>query len=115
ARARSARRTRCTASRAAAKPAAAPQAAGPPTPTRLLGARTRTGKQGLDLERRIVTTLAEVRLWGRAIGAVSVEDAAGTAAFQYTPEFARSGIEVAPLMMPLDERIYAFPTLARET
>ena len=67
------------------------------------------------MERRIVTTLAEVRLWGRTIGAVSVEDAAATAAFQYTPEFARSGIEVALLMMPLDERIYTFPTLARET
>ncbi len=62
-----------------------------------------------------MTTLAEVRLWGRAIGAVSVEDSASTAAFQYTPEFARSGIEVAPLMMPLDERVYAFPKLARES
>lgn len=62
-----------------------------------------------------MTTIAEVRLWGRAIGAVSVEDSASTAAFQYTPEFTRSGIEVAPLMMPLDERIYAFPKLARES
>ncbi len=62
-----------------------------------------------------MTTIAEVRLWGRAIGAVSVEDTASTAAFQYTPDFARSGIEVAPLMMPLDEGIYAFPNLARQS
>lgn len=62
-----------------------------------------------------MTTIAEVRLWGRAIGAVSVEDSNSTARFQYTPEFARSGIEVAPLMMPLDEHIYAFPKLARES
>ena len=61
-----------------------------------------------------MTTIAEVRLWGRTIGAVSVEDAKSTARFQYTPEFARSGIEVAPLMMPLDERIYSFPKLSRE-
>ncbi|MBL0164821.1 MAG: type II toxin-antitoxin system HipA family toxin [Xanthomonadales bacterium] len=62
-----------------------------------------------------MTTIAEVRLWGRPIGAVSVEDSQSTAAFQFTPEFARSGIQVAPLMMPLDERVYAFPKLARES
>lgn len=62
-----------------------------------------------------MTTIAEVRLWGRSIGAVSVEDSASTAAFQYTPEFARSAIEVAPLMMPLDDRVYTFPKLARES
>ncbi len=61
-----------------------------------------------------MTTVAEVRLWGRAIGAVSVDDSASTARFQYTPDFARSGIEVAPLMMPLDERVYQFPRLARD-
>ncbi len=62
-----------------------------------------------------MTTIAEVRLWGRAIGAVSVEDSASTAAFQYTAEFARSGIEIAPIEMPLNERVYAFPKLARES
>jgi serine/threonine-protein kinase HipA len=62
-----------------------------------------------------VTTVAEVRLWGRAIGAVSVEDSESTAAFQYTPEFARSQIEIAPLMMPLAERIYSFPGLNRDS
>lgn len=62
-----------------------------------------------------MTTIAEVRLWGRAIGAVSVEDSASAAAFQFTPGFARSGIEIAPLMMPLDERVYAFPNLASES
>ena len=48
-----------------------------------------------------MSTLAEVRLWGRAIGAVSIDDGAMYASFQYTPEFARSGIEVSPLMLPL--------------
>ncbi|MEP6880479.1 MAG: HipA domain-containing protein [Dokdonella sp.] len=62
-----------------------------------------------------MTTIAEVRLWGRAIGAVSVEDSASPAAFQYAAEFARSGIEIAPIEMPLNERVYAFPKLARES
>ncbi|HMM66232.1 MAG TPA: HipA domain-containing protein [Dokdonella sp.] len=62
-----------------------------------------------------MTSTAEVRLWGRAIGAVSVEDPAGIAAFQYTPEFAGSGIEIAPIMMPLGEQVYSFPHLARES
>lgn len=58
-----------------------------------------------------MSTVAEVRLWGRTIGAVALEDGAETASFQYDPAFSRSGIEVAPLMMPLSERVYAFPAL----
>ena len=55
-----------------------------------------------------MTTLAEVRLWGRTIGAVSLEDDCDTAAFQYTPEFAGSGIEASPITMPLGDSIYPF-------
>ena len=62
-----------------------------------------------------MSTLAEVRLWGRAIGAVSIDDGAMYASFQYTPEFARSGIEVSPLMLPLGERVLSFPELAPGT
>ena len=62
-----------------------------------------------------MTTVAEVRLWGRSIGAVSVEDARSAAAFQFTDEFTRSGIQVSPLRMPLSDRVYSFPGLARET
>ena len=60
-------------------------------------------------------TVAEVRLWGRRIGAVSLEDGADVAAFQYDPEFVGSGIEVSPLVMPLASRIYSFPSLPRES
>ena len=56
-------------------------------------------------------TLAAVQLWGRTIGAVSLEDGATVAAFQYTPEFAASGIEVSPITMPLSDRVYSFPAL----
>lgn len=62
-----------------------------------------------------MTTVAEVRLWGRSIGAVSIENAQAVARFQYTDEFARSGIQVSPLRMPLSSQVYAFPGLARET
>jgi serine/threonine-protein kinase HipA len=56
-------------------------------------------------------TVAEVRLWGTTIGAVSVERAGEPAAFEYTPEFASSGIEVAPLAMPLSRALYRFTSL----
>lgn len=58
-------------------------------------------------------TVASVNLWGRQIGAVSVDGPAGLPAFQYTPEFARSGIQLSPIRMPLRTEPYDFPQLAR--
>ncbi len=58
-------------------------------------------------------TVASVNLWGRQIGAVSVDGPTGVPAFQYTPEFARSGIELSPVRMPLRTAPYEFPELAR--
>ncbi len=60
-------------------------------------------------------TIAEVKLWGKSIGAVSWDESAGLAHFEYEPDFIRSGIEVAPLTMPLSKQIYSFPALPRET
>ena len=60
-----------------------------------------------------MATIAEVRLWGRRIAAASWDERGELAAFQYDPEFARSGIEVAPLCMPLALRVYRFPSLPR--
>jgi len=59
--------------------------------------------------------LAEVRLWGRTIGAVSQESDVGYATFQYDPDFAQSGIQIAPLTMPLARHSYAFPQLSRRS
>lgn len=59
--------------------------------------------------------IAEVRLWGRTIGAVSLEDGREVATFQYDPDFARSGIEISPRTMPLREEAYEFPALPRNT
>ena len=59
--------------------------------------------------------IARVRLWGRTIGAVALEAGRDHAAFQFDPAFAASGIELAPLMMPLSDRVYEFPALPRNT
>lgn len=60
-------------------------------------------------------TIARVKLWGKSIGAVSWDEGAGLAHFEYEPDFIHSGIEVAPHTMPLSKQIYSFPALPRET
>jgi serine/threonine-protein kinase HipA len=62
-----------------------------------------------------MSSIAEVRLWGRTIGAVVLEEGRDVAAFEYDAAFTRSGIEIAPLTMPLSRRVYTFPELARTT
>lgn len=59
--------------------------------------------------------IAEVRLWGRTIGAVSLEDGRDHAAFQFTPEFVTSGIQISPVTMLLSRQSYEFPDLPRRT
>ena len=60
-------------------------------------------------------TVANVNLWGRTIGAVSWDSERSLGHFEYTQAFTDSGIEVAPLIMPLSDQIYSFPGLPRET
>jgi serine/threonine-protein kinase HipA len=43
----------------------------------------------------------EVRIWGQTVGAVALDPRLGYYAFEYAPGFAASGIELAPLTMPL--------------
>ena len=62
-----------------------------------------------------MSTVAEVKLWGRTIGAVALDDGAQVASFEYDPAFIRSGIQIAPLTMPLASQLYSFPALARDT
>ncbi|MXP15741.1 type II toxin-antitoxin system HipA family toxin [Altererythrobacter confluentis] len=58
---------------------------------------------------------AVVNLWGRQIGAVLWDEDRDVGVFEYTPEFTRSGIEVAPLTMPLRSGVYDFPALNHDT
>lgn len=60
-------------------------------------------------------TTAEVRLWGRTMGAVSVSRAGVPAAFEYAPSFVRAGWDVAPLKMPRQGGVFEFPELLGET
>lgn len=55
---------------------------------------------------------ASVKLWGTTIGYVSMHNDERFARFEYDPDFVQSGIELAPLMMPLKARhIYQFSDL----
>lgn len=60
-------------------------------------------------------TIAEVKLWGSTIGAASWDPRSNLANFEYHPDFISSGIEIAPLTMPLSRQIYSFPDLSRIT
>ena len=62
-----------------------------------------------------MSSVAEVRLWGRTIGAVSLGDNDAVTAFEYDAAFSGSGIEVSPIAMPLSRRVYTFPELAVKT
>ena len=60
-------------------------------------------------------TVAGVELWRTRIGAVALTGSRGVASFQYDPAFLASGIQLAPLMMPLADRVYTFPELSPRT
>ena len=62
-----------------------------------------------------MVTTAEVHLWGHKIGVVLWNEQRGCASFEYTSEFIRSGLEVAPLTMPLRQQTYSFPDLPYNT
>lgn len=61
--------------------------------------------------------VVEVKLWGNRVGAVSpLAQRPGFYQFQYAPEFVSSGLSIAPIMMPLDQKKrYEFPVLNQET
>ena len=62
-----------------------------------------------------MTSVARVKLWGSTIGAVAMVEGTDYASFEYTPGFIQSSIQVAPLKMPLSNRIWTFPALPRES
>ena len=56
---------------------------------------------------------AAVNLWGRRIGAVTWNAEQKLGFFEFEPTFVPSGIEVAPICMPLSRQVYSFPDLQR--
>ena len=57
----------------------------------------------------------QIYLWGNLVGAMSWDDERGYADFQFDDRFRRSGLDIAPLMMPLARTrgVVSFPTNAR--
>lgn len=53
---------------------------------------------------------AFINIWNNRVGAVAWNEDSGVATFEYDPEFRETGIELAPIMMPLSQdSIFAFP------
>ncbi len=62
-----------------------------------------------------MATRADIRLWGRRIGAVLWDDSRSTGTFEYDPAFLASSIEIAPLTVPLRAGPFDFPHLPKGT
>ncbi len=61
-------------------------------------------------------SLCNVSIWGKAVGTVAWDSERKLGFFEYDPKFKKMGIELAPLMMPLQgQNIYSFPNLSEET
>ena len=59
--------------------------------------------------------VVEVRAWDRRVGAVALDPGTGLYGFAYAPEWIETGIELAPLTMPLGPGTREFPDLRAET
>ena len=55
--------------------------------------------------------IVDVRIWGRLVGSLVWDPALGMAVFEYDTGFRQSGLDIAPLTMPLPmgSRPYSFP------
>ncbi len=60
------------------------------------------------------TQTVRINLWGTPIGYIHQEDN-GFIGFQYDEDFLSSGIELAPIKMPLSNLTYTFPALPEGT
>jgi serine/threonine-protein kinase HipA len=60
--------------------------------------------------------VAEVKIWGKLVGAVAWDQATGSAVFEYDPEFKRLGWDLSPLKMPIasGQNLFSFPELKKE-
>lgn len=57
----------------------------------------------------------EVLVWGERVGAVALDPASGFYVFEYSREWRRTGIELAPTTMPTSAPSYVFTTLPPDT
>lgn len=59
--------------------------------------------------------LAEVRLWGKQVGALAYDPSSKLSTFEYAQSWRESGVEVSPIHMPLSPQKFQFPSLSFET
>ena len=61
--------------------------------------------------------MVEVRCWGERVGAVALDPGTGFYAFEYSRNWVRNGIELAPTTMPTSDRkhVFIFPSLPVRT
>lgn len=58
-----------------------------------------------------MVTTAFIKLWGKRIGAVAWDESQELGFFEYDKKFASGNLEVAPIKMPLGNRVFSFPEL----
>jgi len=67
--------------------------------------------------------IAEIKLWGKLVGALSYDPSTQLTTFEYSADWIKQRVEIAPLNMPLPfqgaaqagSRIYQFPHLSTDT
>jgi len=59
--------------------------------------------------------LAEVKLWGKQVGALAYQPESKVSTFEFSPEWISRGVEIAPLQMPLASGKFEFSDLNPET
>jgi len=59
--------------------------------------------------------LAEVRCWNHLVGALVYDPNTKISTFEYAPEWINSGVELAPIHLPLSKQKFQFPHLSAET
>ena len=57
----------------------------------------------------------EVYMWGTRIGLLYMDGNRPFASFEYDKDFMKSGIEIAPICMPLSNKVYEFPNLVGDS
>jgi serine/threonine-protein kinase HipA len=60
--------------------------------------------------------VAEVKIWGKLVGAIAWEPVGGFATFEYDPKFKQLGWDLAPLKMSVSDNryLYSFPELRKD-
>lgn len=60
-------------------------------------------------------SLAQVKLWGKLVGALAHDANSGYCTFEYAPQWLATGIEVSPIHLPLSRQKFTFRALPQPT